>query len=149
MNVKANLHSTASLSSMPTTTGTSRRGYTLIEILIVVIILGVLAGIVVPQFANASTDASDTVVRTQLHTIRQQIEIFRAENGTNPRLVAKQWDDLVLYDYLMRPPVNPLNGSSLVKGSAKPGTGWVWRPSGTGGKQLFATDETTTSEYVE
>ncbi len=130
-------------------TSTSGRSFTLIEILIVVAILGVLAAIVFPHYVDVSTDASDASVRSQLQTIRQQIELFRAATGTDPRLVAKQWDDLVLNDYLIKPPVNALNGSTLVKGAAQPGAGWVWRPTGTGDKQVFATDETTTAEYVE
>ena len=36
-----------------------RRGFTLIEILIVVVILGILAAVVVPQFTNAADDAND------------------------------------------------------------------------------------------
>ena len=40
-----------------------KKGFTLVEILIVVIILGILAAIVIPQFANASGDARTTNLR--------------------------------------------------------------------------------------
>src|SRR5437868_4840092 len=53
----------------------TNRGFTLVEILIVVIILGILAAIVIPQFANASSDARLTNLRTSLANVRNQIEI--------------------------------------------------------------------------
>lgn len=59
----------------------NRRGFTLIEILIVVVILGILAAIVVPQFTNASQEATASSIRSQLQTIRGQIELFRVRNA--------------------------------------------------------------------
>jgi type II secretion system protein G len=59
----------------------NRRGFTLIEILIVVVILGILAAIVVPQFSNASQEATASSIRSQLQTIRGQVELFRVRNA--------------------------------------------------------------------
>ena len=42
------------------------RGFTLVEILIVVIILGILAAIVIPQFTSASSDARNSSVASTL-----------------------------------------------------------------------------------
>ncbi|MEM9111640.1 MAG: prepilin-type N-terminal cleavage/methylation domain-containing protein, partial [Planctomycetota bacterium] len=49
-----------------------RKGFTLVEILIVVVILGILAAIVIPQFTNASEAAKASSVLSQLQTLRSQ-----------------------------------------------------------------------------
>jgi type II secretion system protein G len=61
-----------------------RRGFTLIEILIVVVILGILAAIVIPQFSSASNEAAVSSVRSQLQTLRSQVELFRVQNNGYP-----------------------------------------------------------------
>jgi len=55
-----------------------RTGFTLIEILVVVVIIGILAAMVVPKFADARREASIASVRNQLQTLRAQIESYRA-----------------------------------------------------------------------
>ena len=57
------------------------KAFTLIEILIVVVILGILAAIVIPQFTKASEDAQGGNVASQLSTIRNQIELYRVRNN--------------------------------------------------------------------
>ena len=57
-----------------------RRAFTLIEILIVVVILGILAAIVIPQFTDASQEAMESSLLTQLQTIRSQIELYNVQN---------------------------------------------------------------------
>lgn len=56
------------------------RGFTLVEILIVVIILGILAAIVIPQFTDASTEARKSSAASTLHTIRSQIELYKIQH---------------------------------------------------------------------
>ena len=59
----------------------SRKGFTLIEILIVVIILGILAAIVIPQFTNASKEAKHSSVVTTVQSLRGQIALFRLQHN--------------------------------------------------------------------
>jgi len=62
----------------------ARKGFTLIEILIVVVILGILAAIIVPQFTNAADDASISSARTQLQSVRAQVELYYSQEGNYP-----------------------------------------------------------------
>src|SRR3954465_6599526 len=60
---------------------TNHKGFTPVEILIVVIILGILAAIVIPQFSNASTDAKKNSLTSQLQTMRSQIELYKLQHN--------------------------------------------------------------------
>jgi general secretion pathway protein G len=56
-------------------------GFTLVEILIVVIILGILAAIVIPQFTEASSEARQSSLATNLQEVRGQIQLYKAQHG--------------------------------------------------------------------
>lgn len=61
------------------------KGFTLVEILIVVVILGILAAIVIPQFTSASESAKASSLVTQLQTLRSQLELYQLQhNGDYP-----------------------------------------------------------------
>ena len=55
--------------------------FTLVEILIVVVILGILAAIVVPQFTSAADEARGGNVQTQISTLETQLELWAARNN--------------------------------------------------------------------
>ena len=58
----------------------ANKGFTLVEILIVVVILGILAAIVIPQFTEASTDAKVSSLVSDLQTCRSQIELYKIQH---------------------------------------------------------------------
>jgi prepilin-type N-terminal cleavage/methylation domain-containing protein len=131
-----------------------RHGFTLIEILIVVVILGILAAIVIPQFTDASREAASSNLRSQLQTIRSQIELFNVQNPGAPfdpaTPLATFWDALLQGDYLQTAPVNPLtpnpgnpNDPTAVAAAAAVGGAWVWSDDGSGDAwtwNLYAVD---------
>ena len=58
-----------------------KSGFTLVEILIVVVILGILAAIVIPQFTEASTEARESSLCTDLQTMRSQLELYKVQHS--------------------------------------------------------------------
>ena len=125
-------------------------GFTLVEILIVVVILGILAAIVIPQFTNASEDAKYSSLTSQLQTLRSQLELFQVQhNGGYPDL-STNWNQMTMYTnisgttstakdttnfkygpYLQSAPKNAFEGSSTV-GTAAAGVGWTYSGTTTG-----------------
>lgn len=95
-----------------------RNGFTLVEILIVVVILGILAAIVVPQFTNASNEAVKGAIQSQLQTINSQVELYRVRNngdyGWFDAAEEDGWGELVGGEYLKEQPVNGYTGESTV-----------------------------------
>ena len=59
----------------------AKSGFTLVEILIVVVILGILAAIVIPQFTSASTEAKQANLVSNLQAVRSQIELYKIHHN--------------------------------------------------------------------
>lgn len=64
----------------PTQTCTVRRAFTLVEILIVVIIIGLLAGIVLSQFRDPGNQARTASLQANLKEIRKQIQLYKVDH---------------------------------------------------------------------
>jgi general secretion pathway protein G len=64
-------------------TNMRKKGFTLVEILIVVVILGILAAIVIPQFSEASSEARNSSVQSNLQMVRSQVELFKIQHNDN------------------------------------------------------------------
>ena len=124
-----------------------RTAFTLIEILIVVIILGILAAIVVPQFSTATSDARAGNLKAQLSSIQNQIELFAAQrNGAYPVLNG-DWDDLTTNNYLKEIPKNPAWPTQATQSSVvERNTAGV--RGDTGAAWVFNTDPTELQIYA-
>ena len=63
-------------------------GFTLVELLIVVIILAVLASVAIPQFSSSTADAKESVLDTTLSEMRNAIELYYHQHGEYPSVNA-------------------------------------------------------------
>lgn len=94
-------------------TSHAQRGFTLIEIMVVVIILGVLGALVLPNVMSRPDHAKLTAARTDLQSIATALEIYRLDNGRYPTS-AQGLDALVT-----RPSVAPLPRNWSAQGYLK------------------------------
>ena len=70
---------------------TNKRGFTLVEVLWVIMFLGLLSAIVMPQFADATTDAKMSNLAKNLQSVRAQLELYRLQhNNAYPTDIAAQ-----------------------------------------------------------
>ncbi len=118
-------------------------GFTLVEILIVVVILGILAAIVVPQFTSAAAESRDSSVRMSLYRMRQQLEIYKEHHdGEYPTLAGfiaqmtgrtnvsgepvESGTAGAFGPYVREIPVNPNTGGRVVSDAEVGGSDWYY-----------------------
>jgi general secretion pathway protein G len=65
-----------------------RKGFTLVELLIVIIIIAVLAAIAIPKFANSGTRSKESALRADLKLYRNAIELYKNDTGVYPAAMA-------------------------------------------------------------
>jgi general secretion pathway protein G len=83
-------------------------GFTLIELMIVMAIIGILAAIAVPAFTAQVQHAREAVLRTDLQTMREAIDSYTVDKEKAPQSL----DDLVQGGYLKSIPIDPITHRS-------------------------------------
>ena len=92
----------------PTQSGNRRRGFTLIEILIVVSIIGILVSIAIPIYQKSILRTRESVLRNNLFTIRTVLDEYTYDKQKAPQTL----QDLVTEGYLREVPADPMTGSN-------------------------------------
>jgi len=82
----------------------SEAGFTLLELMVVMIIIGVLAAIAIPSYLTQIKRAKEAVLREDLHVMRQAIDQYTVDKQKAPQSL----DDLVQSGYMKALPTDPL-----------------------------------------
>lgn len=86
----------------------SESGFTLIELMVVMLIIGVLMAIAVPNYISAVKAAKESVLKEDLHVLRQAIDSYTMDKQKAPQSLS----DLVEAGYLKKIPVDPMTRSA-------------------------------------
>jgi general secretion pathway protein G len=89
-------------------TRSGRSGFTLIELMIVMTIIGILVSIAIPIYQKSVIRARESVLRQNLFSIRNVIDEFTYDKSKAPQSL----QDLVSEGYLRQVPVDPMTGQS-------------------------------------
>ncbi len=84
------------------------RGFTLVELLVVMAIIAMLLSLAAPRYFNSVDKSKEAVLRENLSTTRQALDKYFGDNGKYPDAL----DDLVARKYLRGLPVDPFTGSA-------------------------------------
>ncbi len=87
-----------------TTACRAMTGFTLVELMVVMLIMSILLAIAVPSFVSAIRSAREAALRQDLHTMRDAIEQYTEDKQEAPQSL----DDLVQSGYLKVLPIDPM-----------------------------------------
>lgn len=128
----------------------SRNGFTLVELVVVILILGILAGVAAPKLFDTSAKATDNSVRTSLSIIRDAIELYAAQNGAVPT-----WSNEAAFKTALDPyirgsvfpncPVGANAGTSTISNAAATDNATAWRYNG---GEFFINDNSASASGI-
>jgi general secretion pathway protein G len=96
------------IGNQPTRRALLRRGYTLIELVIVMAIISILVSIAVPLYQKSLLRTKESLLKNNLFTLRTVIDEYTFDKKKAPQ----QLQDLVNDGYLRAVPIDPLTGNN-------------------------------------
>ena len=90
---------------------TTTRGFTLLELIVVITILGILVAIALPNYKNSIVQAREAVLRENLYRLRDLIDQYQSDKGRYPESL----EALVTDGYLRKVPEDPISRSPWVE----------------------------------
>ncbi len=130
-----------------------QKGFTLVELLVVVVVLAVLAAVVLPKFVNSGQRSKESALKSDLNLLRNAVQLFKTDTGAFPKtlsdlsatsapakgldsggadatITASDWHG----PYIDTLPKDPVSGSDFTYTATSPGVGTV-KSSATGNGQ--------------
>jgi len=98
------------------------KGFTLVELLIVLLILGILIGLAVPRYLQAIDKSKETTFCSNVRNVTSAIETWRMENATTTYPDYQTLNATIIKSatYFSQAPINPYTGTTLESASTKP-----------------------------
>ncbi len=93
---------------IPNTSRRLRRGFTFVELMVVITIIVILISMAIPIYQKSITRAKESVLKTNLTTLRQVIDNYSYDKEKAPQTL----QDLVTEGYLRAIPVDPMTGQA-------------------------------------
>ena len=90
----------------------NRKGFTLVEIMIVVAIIGLLAAIAIPNFANARATAATNACKANLRQMQGAVVAYQVDTGSDPATLAA-----LAPNYIKSVPTCGANGTYALSGA--------------------------------
>ena len=110
----------------------SRRGFTLVELVVVVLIMGIIAAVALPKMTASTSTAKNNSTKQSLAIVRDAIELYKADNGAYPTFTDSATFQTAMKPYLKGPfptcQVGNLNADVIagVNPAISGTTGWAY-----------------------